>query len=76
MQHNGYANTTMKALIHKPFLFGLLLSLPLWIILHNFIVALSLGLLLSFLIAMLVSLHRLKSTQDAAQHHQPPRSPD
>ena len=63
MRQNGCANTAMKTLIRRPFLSGLLLSLPLWVALQNFIVAVSLGMLLSFLISMLASLHQLKQTR-------------
>lgn len=50
----------MKQLANKPLLLGLILTLPLWIISGNIVVALCVGLLVSFLIAMLHSLHVLK----------------
>ncbi len=66
----------MKSLIRRPFLSGLLLSLPLWIVLRNYVVALSLGLLVSFLVSMLCSIvildrqrTNVPSKQDRADPH-------
>jgi len=47
----------MKRLLRRPLLSGVLLSLPLWIVLDNFIVAISIALLVSFLISMSYSLY-------------------
>ena len=50
----------MKDLVRAPALLSLLLSIPLWFILDNFLVALMVALLASFLIAMCHSLLVLK----------------
>ncbi|WP_353171457.1 hypothetical protein [Paracandidimonas soli] len=50
----------MKDLVRAPALLSLLLSIPLWFILDNFIVALIVALLIAFLIAMCHSLLVLK----------------
>lgn len=42
----------MKPLLNHPFLLALLLSLPLWVVLGNYIVALMAALLLAFLLSM------------------------
>ena len=42
----------MKQLLNHPFLLALILSLPLWIMLGNYIVALIAALLLAFLLSM------------------------
>lgn len=47
----------MKPLLHKPLLMAFLLSLPLWVILNNFIIAITVGLLVGFLISMCYSLY-------------------
>lgn len=49
----------MRSLLRKPVLCALLLSLPLWVIFHNYIVAITVALLLAFLASMLESLHAL-----------------
>lgn len=46
----------MKQLLRKPFLLSLLLSLPLWIVFNNYIVALSAGLFIAFLLSMVDSI--------------------
>ena len=51
----------MKDLARAPALLSLLLSIPLWLILDNFIVALMVALLISFMIAMCHSLLVLKN---------------
>ena len=51
----------MKDLARAPALLSLLLSIPLWLILGNFIVALIVALLISFMIAMCHSLYVLKN---------------
>ena len=50
----------MKQLLNRPLLLGFLLSLPLWIVLGNFIVALMVALLLSFLLSMYTALRTLQ----------------
>lgn len=50
----------MKQLARKPLLLAFILTLPLWIVLGNFIVAASVGLLLAFFIAMCHALYVLR----------------
>ncbi|MFT0545020.1 hypothetical protein ACMHYO_01535 [Allopusillimonas ginsengisoli] len=46
----------MNQLVRRPLLLSFLLSLPLWIIFNNYIVALIVGLLAGFLVSMCHSL--------------------
>ena len=55
----------MKQLVRKPLLLAFLLSLPLWIALDNYLVALVVGLLVAFFASMAYSLHVLKKTRDS-----------
>ena len=55
----------MKQLVRKPLLLAFLLSLPLWIVLDNYLVSLIVSLLVAFLASMCVSLWALK---DARNH--------
>lgn len=50
----------MKQLLNHPFLLALILSLPLWVVLGNYIVAFIAALLISFLLSMYNALHVLK----------------
>ncbi|GAB2887065.1 hypothetical protein LSG25_17625 [Paralcaligenes sp. KSB-10] len=50
----------MKQLVRKPLLLAMLLTLPLWIAFGNFIVAVTIALLLAFLIAMCYALYTFK----------------
>lgn len=54
----------MKLLMHKPLLMAFLLSLPLWIVFNNFIVALVVSLLVAFLISMGYSLYLMKKRKN------------
>ena len=47
----------MKQLINRPFLLSILLSLPLWIVFDNFIVAIIVALVVSFLLSMCNTLY-------------------
>jgi hypothetical protein len=49
----------MKQLVRRPLLLAFLLSLPLWVVFNNYIVALIVALLVSFLISMSISLYVL-----------------
>lgn len=42
----------MKQILNHPFLLALLLSLPLWVVFGNFVVAIIAALLVSFLLSM------------------------
>lgn len=42
----------MKQLVRKPLLLSFMLSLPLWVALDNYVIALGAGLLLGFLVSM------------------------
>ncbi|OWT59250.1 hypothetical protein [Candidimonas nitroreducens] len=57
----------MKLLARKPLLLAALLSIPLWIALGNFIVAVCVALLLSFLIAMCHALYVLRRAPRATR---------
>lgn len=60
----------MKELANKPLLTSLLLALPLWLVLDNFVVSAILGLLAGFFITMCVSLYKLKhATNPPPQTH-------
>ena len=62
----------MKDLARAPALLSLLLSIPLWLVLGNFIVALIVALLIAFMIAMCHSLLVLKN-QPPEEHDSPER---
>ncbi|MBB5215437.1 hypothetical protein [Parapusillimonas granuli] len=47
----------MKQLITRPFLLSILLSIPLWIVFDNFIVAVSVALITAFLLSMCHTLY-------------------
>lgn len=53
----------MRQLLRKPFLLALILSLPLWIVFSNYIVALCTGLLLAFLCSMLETMLALREQE-------------
>lgn len=50
----------MKQILNRPLLFGILLSVPLWALLDNFVVALMAALLIAFLLSMIHSLRRMR----------------
>lgn len=50
----------MKELVRRPFISGLVLSLPLWVVFGNYIVALSVAMLVAFLVSMSYSLFLMK----------------
>jgi hypothetical protein len=58
----------MKQILNRPFLFALILSLPLWIVFNNFIVAIIVALLVAFLLSMYNALrvmqHKRKDDAD------------
>ena len=56
----GY-NSAMKLLARKPLLLAFLSSLPLWVVFGNYLVAIMVGLLASFLIAMCHALYVLRN---------------
>ncbi|WP_442595433.1 hypothetical protein ACSBPU_02895 [Parapusillimonas sp. JC17] len=47
----------MKQLIKRPFLLAILLSLPLWVVFGNYIVAVSVALITAFLLSMCHTLY-------------------
>lgn len=51
----------MKQIVNRPFLLALLLSLPLWVVLGNYIVALIVSLLVAFLASMINALRVMRS---------------
>jgi hypothetical protein len=50
----------MKDIVRRPFISALLLSLPLWIALNNYLVALAVALLVAFMASMVYSLWLMK----------------
>lgn len=50
----------MKQILNRPLLLALILTLPLWIAFNNFIVAIIVALLLSFLLSMYNALRVLR----------------
>ena len=62
----------MKQLVNHPFLLALILSLPLWIILGNYLVALIVALLVSFLLSMTHALRALGRRKSGEQPSPPP----
>jgi hypothetical protein len=61
----------MKQLACKPVFLSLLLCVPLWLILGNFIVAAIVALLISFLISMTYALYALKRAKRDAGDQNP-----
>lgn len=62
----------MKQLLNHPFLLALILSLPLWVVLGNYIVALIAALLISFLLSMYNALRVLNRKKKEQQTDAPP----
>ena len=50
----------MRQLLRKPLLLSFILSVPLWIVFNNYIVALSVALLVAFLLSMLETMLALR----------------
>lgn len=65
----------MKQLLRKPFLLTLILSLPLWILLNNYIVAICVALLFAFLLSMIDSIIAIQR-QRRLEQHSPAHRPD
>lgn len=65
----------MKQLVRKPFLLALILSLPLWIALNNYIVAICVALLVSFLASMLDSIIAMRHAQHRPADEDSRRTP-
>lgn len=63
----------MKQLLNHPFLLALILSLPLWIVLGNYIVAVIVALLVSFLLSMYNALRVMKRDKAGPKGDQPPK---
>ncbi|NYT62639.1 hypothetical protein H0A66_09980 [Alcaligenaceae bacterium] len=57
----------MKQLVRKPFALALILSLPLWIVFNNYIVAIIVALLVSFFLSMCHSLYLLSQGEASAK---------
>ncbi len=66
----------MKQLARKPFFLALLMSLPLWIVFNNFIVAIMVALLVAFFISMCYSLYTIKQVKPEAPHQTDTRKAD
>jgi len=62
----------MKQLLNHPFLLALILSLPLWVVLGNYIVAFIAALLLAFLLSMYNALRALNRKRSGEQAGTPP----
>lgn len=50
----------MKEFVRRPFMSGMVLSIPLWVVFGNYIVALSVAMLVAFLVSMSYSLFLMK----------------
>lgn len=50
----------MKEFVRRPFISGMVLSIPLWVVFGNYIVALSVAMLVAFLVSMSYSLFLMK----------------
>ncbi|MFA5522512.1 MAG: hypothetical protein WCY98_12200 [Castellaniella sp.] len=64
----------MKSLLNRPFLLALILSLPLWIALGNYIVALIAGLFIAFLLSMANALRVLSRKNPGDQTDRRPKN--
>jgi hypothetical protein len=65
----------MKQLVRKPFFLAMLLSIPLWIVFNNFIVAVMVALFSAFLVSMCHSLYvvnRANKAKPPADSQSPP----
>src|SRR5690554_6240285 len=58
----------MKQLARKPLLSAFLLAIPLWIVFDNYIVAISVALLVAFLVSMSYALYRLNAGSPPGVH--------
>lgn len=58
----------MKELVRRPFISGIVLSVPLWVVFNNYIVAVSVGLLAAFLLSMGYSLWLMSRGKDPLQN--------
>ncbi|NYT64560.1 hypothetical protein H0A58_01085 [Alcaligenaceae bacterium] len=58
----------MKQLLRKPFFFAVLLSLPLWVVFNNYLIAFISALLVAFLASMCYSLYVLRKSDDDDPH--------
>ncbi len=65
----------MKQLVRKPFFLALLLSLPLWIVFNNYIVAIMVALLVAFLLSMCHSLYVLNRANAKPKKPATPNAP-
>lgn len=65
----------MKQLVRKPFFLALLLSLPLWIVFNNYIVAIIVALLVAFLLSMCHSLYLLSQGKSSPETSKPASLP-
>jgi uncharacterized protein (DUF58 family) len=65
----------MKQLVRKPFFLALLLSLPLWIVFNNYIVAIMVALLVAFLLSMCHSLYVLNRAKAEPKKPAVPNAP-
>lgn len=54
----------MKQLMRRPFLCGLLLSLPLWLFFDNYIIAISVALISTFTLSMALSLREMEKDDE------------
>lgn len=58
----------MKNFVRRPFISGVVLSVPLWVVFNNYIVALSVALLSAFLLSMGYSLWLMSRGQDPLEN--------
>jgi hypothetical protein len=68
-RHAAGYNSGMKSLLRKPLLLAVLLSIPLWIVFGNYIVAITTAVLVSLLGTMCMQLYTLSKKDKSS----PPR---
>lgn len=66
----------MKQILNRPFLLALILSVPLWIVFDNYVVAIMAALFVSFLLSMYNALRVLKRKKDGRDAGTPPDRPE
>lgn len=63
----------MKQILNRPFLLALALSLPLWIVFGNYVVAALAALLIAFLLSMINALHVLRRDKRRSEAMKDPK---
>ncbi len=66
----------MKQILNRPLLLAVVLSVPLWIVLGNYVVAILAALLIAFLLSMINTLRVLRTTKTRSQAGNEERDPE